>query len=453
MLRNTLIAVGIVSLAASAFAAVSIEESRQLGTSLTAIGAEKGGNKEGTIPEYAGGLKETPATYRDATGIRPSPFESEKPRLVIDSTNASQHADKLTEGTKELLERYPASMRLDVYPTRRVVALPPKLVANTMKNATAARSINEGLGVEGMLPGVPFPIPKTGYEAMWNHLTRYTGLAYIVDYENWHVDAAGVPSLVTAGTLTNEFPLYDPKRADVTAKGTDPYLKVRLFYTGPARRVGEALMAIDSINPIAQPRRAWLYLPGQRRVRLAPELAYDTPNAGTGGTSTYSDAFVFNGAMDRFDFKLTGKKEMYVPYNGYKLMYAKEPKAAATLHHVNPDFVRWELHRVWVVEATLKAGVRDLYSKRVFYLDEDSWLAVAADQYDGNGQLFRSTLANSTYSYDVNAANIDNYVFYDFSSGAYSMVGMVGVADGLRYVDPLPELMWSPETLAGAGVR
>jgi hypothetical protein len=105
---------------------------------------------------------------------------------------------------------------------------------------------------------------------------------------------------------------------------------------------------------MAQPRRAWQYLPGQRRVKLAPDLAYDTPNSGSGGTSTYSDTFVFNGAMDRFDWKLVGKKEMYVPYNGYKLMYAKDIKPALTANHINPDFMRWELHRVWVVEATLK---------------------------------------------------------------------------------------------------
>ncbi len=144
---------------------------------------------------------------------------------------------------------------------------------------------------------------------------------------------------------------------------------------------------------------------------------------------------------------------MYVPYNGYKLMYAKDVKPAATPNFVNPDFMRWELHRVWVVEATLKPGQRDLYSKRVFYIDEDSWVAVAADQYDARGQLYRSTLANMTYSYDVNAVNADNYVFHDFTSGAYSLVGAVGMADGMRYIDPLPALQWSSETLAGSGVR
>jgi hypothetical protein len=453
MFRKTLMAAAIASIATSGFAAVPAEEAKQLGTTLTAVGAEKAGNKEGTIPEYTGGLKEIPSAFKKGSGIRPSPFEGEKPRLVIDGKNAAQHADKLTEGAKELLKRYPNSMRLDVYPTHRVVALPQKVLANTAKNAVKTKSVNNGLGVEGMLPGVPFPIPKTGYEAMWNHLLRYPGVAYNFKYENWNVDAAGVASLATSGNMTNEFPLYDPKRPDSAAKENDAYFKLKLHYTGPARRAGEALMAIDSVNPIAQPRRAWQYLPGQRRVKLAPDLSYDTPNAGTAGVSTYSDAFVFNGAMDRFDFKLVGKKEMYVPYSGYKLMYAKDVKPALTPNHLNPDHMRWELHRVWVVEATLKPGQRDLYSKRVFFLDEDSWVVLAADQYDAKGQLYRSTFANMTYSYDVNAVNVDNYVFQDFSSGAYSLVGAGGVSDGVRYIDPLPELQWASESLAGSGVR
>jgi hypothetical protein len=452
MFPRSILALALAAICAQATAAVSADEAKQLGTTLTAVGAEKAGNKDGTIPEYTGGLKDIPAAFKKGSGIRPSPFDADKPRLVIDGKNAAAHADKLTEGTKELLKRYP-TMRLDVYPTHRVVAFPAKVLANTAKNAVNAKSVNGGLGVEGALPGYPFPIPKSGNEAVWNHLMRYPGNAYVVKYENWNVDAAGVPTLATAGTLTNEFPLYDPKRPDAAAKESDAFWKIKVLYTGPARRAGEALMVIDSVNPIAQPRRAWQYLPGQRRVKLAPDLSYDTPNAGTAGTSTYSDAFVFNGAMDRFDWKLVGKKEMYVPYNGYKLMYAKDLKPALSPNHINPDYLRWELHRVWVVEGTLKPGQRDLYSKRVLYLDEDSWVAVAADQYDGRGQLYRSTLANSTWSYDVNAINIDNYAFYDFSSGAYSLVGAAGMSDGMRYIDPLPELQWASESLAGSGIR
>ena len=241
-----------------------------------------------------------------------------------------------------------------MYPTHRTVALPQAVLDNSVKNATGTQSIDGGLSLENVLPGVPFPIPTSGNEAMWNHLLRYQG--------------GNRNSSTTPGTSTRQvcracpppamsfsnYPIYD----DMTKpfKSTDVFFQMKLYYTGPARRAGEAIMLKDAVNPLKQPRRGWQYLPGQRRVKLAPDLAYDTPNPGTGGAGTYDDVFVFNGALDRFDWKLVGKQEMLVPYNTYKLTYAVDVKQLTTPNHVASDFVRWEKHRVWVVEATLKSG-------------------------------------------------------------------------------------------------
>jgi len=453
MFRQSLMALAITALTAgSAFAAVSADEAKQLGTTLTAVGAEKTGNKDGTIPEYTGGIK-PPADFKAGSGFRPDPFANEKPRLVITGKDIAANADKLTEGTKELLKRYP-TMRVDVYPTHRTVALPQRVIDNTQKNATAAKSIDNGLGIENALAGYPFPIPKTGQEVMWNHLLRYNGLGYDgLKYDNWNVDSAGVPTLSTSGDLWWAWPIYDPKKAGPVS-ATEPYWVAKITYTGPSRRAGEGLMLWDAVNPLKQPRKAWQYLPGQRRVKLAPDLSYDTPNAGTAGASTWDDVSVFNGAMDRFNWKLVGKKEMIVPYGDYRLTYAKNAADVTKPSHINPDLVRWELHRVWVVEATLKEGARHIYSKRVFYIDEDSWLAVAADNYDARGQLYRASYAYPSYSYDAQAQFGDTTAFYDFNSGLYAVAGLFGPYKGLKYMTELPkETFWSADALAGAGIR
>jgi hypothetical protein len=453
MFRKSLMALAIASLTAgSAWAAVSADEAKQLGTTLTAIGAEKAANKDGTIPEYTGGIK-PPADFKAGSGFRTDPYASEKPRLVITGKDMAAQADKLTEGTKELLKRYP-TMRVDVYPTHRTVALPQRVQDNTLKNATGAKAIDGGLATENVLAGFPFPIPKTGNEAMWNHLLRYNGLGYNgVKYDNWNVDSAGVAALATTGEAYWAWPIYDPKKTGAIG-ATDPYWLVKLTYVGPARRAGEGLLLIDSVNPLKQGRRAWQYLPGQRRVKLAPDLAYDTPNPGAAGASTYDDVSVFNGAMDRYNWKLLGKKEMYIPYGNYRLTYHKNPADVTKPNHLNPDFVRWELHRVWIVEATLKEGARHIYAKRVFYIDEDSWLAVASDQYDAGGRLYRSSFAFPSYSYDVQAQFGDTFAIYDFSSGLYNITGLFGPYAGIKYMTELPkENFWSPDALAGAGVR
>ena len=251
---------------------------------------------------------------------------------------------------------------------------------------------------------------------MWNHLLRYTGQTYQTQYDSVNVDSSGRAVLATTGQITSTIRTTTPS-APACRRESDIYFRTKIGYTAPARRAGEGLLAQDYLNPLKNSRRAWQYLPGQRRVKMAPDIAYDTPNPGTAGAATFDDAYVFNGAMDRYDFKLVGKQEMIVPYNAFKLVYAKDPHEATTPNHLNPDFVRWELHRVWVVEATLKEGKRHIYAKRMFYIDEDSWAAVASDQYDARGALFRSGFLHTSPCTTLPAPNASTQSFHDFSSG------------------------------------
>ncbi len=433
-------------------AAVTAEEAKQLGTTLTLVGAEKAGNADGSIPEYTGGLTTPPSDFKSGSGIRPDPYANEKPLVSITANNMAQYESKLSEATKVLLKRYPDSFRLDLYPTHRSVAFPKYVTDNTVKNATSAKTTEGGLGTQSMYGGFPFPIPKTGNEAMWNHLMRFVGYASKYKFDALNVDSSGKASLAAIGEVFQEYPIYDPNRTTMLRDG-EPYFKGRIAWLGPARRAGESLITIDSTNPMAQPRRAWIYLPGQRRVKLAPEVGYDTPNPGTAGMTTYDDGIMFNGPLDRFDFKLVGKKELIVPYNNYKLVYWPKATEVATPKHVNPDLVRWETHRVWVVEATLKPGKRHIYAKRTFYLDEDSWNALTTDQYDGRGQLYRASFSFPTPAYEVPVTSFDGQVSYDFIAGAYSLIAHIGSYYGNIYTEPLPANEWSPDALVAAGVR
>ena len=442
-----LVAIAAAMVGFNAQAAVSADEAKALGTTLTAIGAEKAGNKEGTIPAYTGGFTAAPAGFKPGDGVRPNPFAADKPRLQIDAKTMAAHADKLTEGTKALLQKYP-TFRVDVYPTQRSVAFPKFVADNTAKNAVRAKTLNDGRSIEGAHAGFPFPIPKDGYEAMWNHLVRFNGQAYEAKYRNLSVDASGRATLATEGVSVQEYPFWDTSKTSA-----DTFWRIKLTYTGPARRAGEALMLVDPLDIGAKDRRAWSYLPGQRRVKVAPDLAHDTPNPGTAGATTFDDTFIFNGSMERFDFKLVGKKEMLVPYNTYAAVYQAKQDDLLKPNHLNPDLVRWELHRVWVVEAKLKDGKRHVYGKRTFYLDEDSWMALASDEYDARGQLYRTGFAYMAPSYDVPAPYTDMFGHYDLVSRVYSLTGFIAETGGLRHTKPLPEREWSADALAGAGIR
>ena len=119
-------------------AAVSADEVAKLKTDLTPFGAEKAGNKDGSIPAWAGGYT-TPIAGDKVGGRRGDPFSGEKPLFSITAKNADQYADKLTDGVKAMLKKYPDSYRLDVYKTQRTAAAPQWVYDNTAKNAVRAQ--------------------------------------------------------------------------------------------------------------------------------------------------------------------------------------------------------------------------------------------------------------------------------------------------------------------------
>jgi len=426
------------TLAIDAQASVSSQEAAQLGTNLTLVGAEKAGNADGSIPPYSGGLTTAPVSFKAGDSMRPDPYANEKPLLVINGRNVDQYKDLLSATTVALAKRFPG-YRIDVYPTHRTAALPQKVLNNSRRNATDAKSLEGGLAIDNVLPGVPFPIPKSGAEAMWNFLLRYQGVNIHSKYDSWNVDSAGVASLAITGEAFISFPIYE--HLSKPFNNSDIYHQMKLSYTGPARRAGESIMLKNATNPLHFPGRAWQYMPAQRRVKQISVLAYDTPNPGTAR------------ALELYDWTLVGKQEMIVPYNTYKLTYARDAKSLTTPNYISPDFVRWEKHRVYVVEGNLKSGSKHIYQKRRFYLDEDSWAALASDQYDASGQLYRGSFAFLSQSYDQQVPDATPFMTYDLSRGSYNINGVVGPHGGIRYIEPLSTAQWVPESMAGAGVR
>jgi hypothetical protein len=389
------ITIGAAAVAASAtlaHAAPSAEEIKQLGTTLTPWGAEKAGNKDGTIPEYTGGLTKPPANYdRKNPGWRPDPYASDKLVVSIDAKNVDKYADKLSQGVKEMIRKYPG-FRIDVYPTHRSAAYPQQVVENTLKNATrcALTADNDGLDTsKGCHGGIPFPIPKTGYEVIWNKNAHYGGTAVLYEAASSYVKPSGEIVRTSLARRYEESGLYNDSKPDF-------HYMFRGETSGPARIAGGTSIFYDALSDGG--RRSWSYVPATRRVRLAPDVTGDTPIGALGGAVLYDEGFMFSGKMDRYDFKLVGKKEMYIPYNNYKLMYPEkggpcDGKEKLQPNAIKPECVRFELHRVWHVQATLKPNKRHVYGKRDFFIDEDAWYGGLVDNYDLAGKIYRASFA------------------------------------------------------------
>jgi hypothetical protein len=436
--------------AGAALASVSAEEAAKLGTTLTPLGAEKAGNAAGTIPAWEGGYTKVPAGFVTG-GHYPDPFADDKPLFTIDATNAEQYKDKLAPGQLALFKRY-RDWKMKVYPTRRSAAYPAGLYAETKANATKVNLVSGGNGIEGTNGGVPFPIPKDGLEAIWNHLTVYKGDTYATSWAQAPVTATGDYNLVK---FDYEYDFVYSNQKKTSAQREDGLL----FYflqtiKEPARLAGSILLVDDFTNAVKTPRKAWTYNPGQRRVRLAPTVAYDNPGTAADGLRTNDDFFMFNGATDRYDWKLIGKKEMYIPYNAYKVN-GNSIKVSDVLKvgHINPEPLRYELHRVWVVDANLKAGTSHIYKRRTFYIDEDSWIIHAIDKYDNRDELWRYDELHSYGYYDVPFLAPGVEVKHDLQSGRYIVLSLRNEEKVVYQPLVRTAADFTPDSLRNKGVR
>lgn len=397
----------------SSFAvSVNAADFSRLGKDLTPVGAEKAGNAAGTIPEWTGGISKPPAGFNPEKGYL-DPFASEQPLFTITKANMDKYKDNLAPGQIELLKRYP-SYKMKVYPTHRTAAYRADVYKAAKAEAPNVKLTDGGNGVEGVKnTNIPFPIPKTGVEVIWNHNFRDLGGSITRHSADFPVQTNGS---FTVGKRTETI--------SYAAYMEDPEPN-RIFYylnktTAPANAAGEVALVHEPINQVKEPRLAWQYNPGQRRVIRAPELAYDSPGIGADGLRTNDDFNSFNGSPDRYDWKLVGKKEMYVAYNNFKLTDKKiKYDQIIGKETINQDLIRYELHRVWVVEGTLKSGKRHIYSKRVFYIDEDSWSILHGDQYDGRGELWRIRESFGAQLYDAPTFGPAGEVIYDLQARRY----------------------------------
>ncbi|MEN8721133.1 MAG: DUF1329 domain-containing protein [Oceanococcaceae bacterium] len=384
-----LFALALIAASGTASAGVSDKEAARLGADLTPTGAEKAANADGSIPEWTGGMtgfkRPAPGTERhweSYTDVAPNEV-----LYTITAANMGDYEELLSEGLKAMLKQYPETFKIPVYTTARTYFGTDAFYAATKRNATQARLENDGESLVNAIHGIPFPIPKSGKEVMWNHKTRYRGISTT----RFNTQLA----VQTNGSFTpfklREDVTFSYSRDDATPEDLD---NVMIYFlqltTAPPRQAGQVLLIHETMDQVKEARRAWLYNPGQRRVRRAPNVAYDNPGNGSDGLRTNDQLDMFNGATDRYTWKIVGKKEMIIPYNAIKLLDDRAKYTdIAKEGHLDPQYLRYEKHRVWVVDSEVKDGTSHIYKRRTFYVDEDSWTAVLADIYDKRDALWR----------------------------------------------------------------
>lgn len=441
---------GLLATALMATAAVTEEEAAKLKTDLTPMGAIRAGNAAGTIPAWTGGITNPPAEYKPRMH-HPDPFADDEPLYTITAENAEQYADVLCEGQREMFRRYPETWRMTVYPTRRSASFPRRIYEAAIANATTAKTVRGGNGVENASQAIPFPIPQSGVETIWNHILRYRGQS-LHQVVGQAVPTAGGQYTMVMIDQKSLFPYTEPGATIESINNRAIYFLQTV--TAPARLAGQILLVHETLDQIKEPRKAWTYNPGQRRVRRAPNIAYDNPGTASDGQRTTDQFDVFNGAPDRYDWNLIGRKELIVPYNSYKLHSASlRYKDIIKPGHINPDYTRYERHRVWVTDATLKEGMRHIYARRTFYFDEDSWQLLWVDQYDARGRIWRVSEVHPINYYEVPLFYSTLECVYDLQNGRYLAIGLNNQGEVEEFnIDLSPE-DFTPAAIRRLGLR
>ena len=426
-MRTALLAALLLALPGSvpdAGAAVSEEEAARLGAQLTPVGAERAGSADGTIPAWTGGIERPPAGYEPGEW-HPDPFAEDPVLFTIDAANLEQHAARVADGQQALLRAYPDGWRMRVHPTRRSASYPEWVYEAFRANATRARLVLDGKGgVADARIASPFPIPQSGVEVVWNHLLRFRGVRVSRGVGSAAVTRRGNYSVVVT---QQEVGAPYASRSETAFKRAHPnvMLALKSKIIAPSLRSGDGLLVIEPIDQTRDPRKAWSYSRALRRVLRNPYFAYDHPAPDSDGLRTVDELDLFNGPPDRFDWELLGKREIYVPYNAYALHGDDvEPDAILLAGHIDPERARYELHRVWVVEGRLRAGQRHIYSRRVFYVDEDSWQILVSESYDLDGNLWRVAESHALNYYDVPVLWDTLQVYHDLRERRYFAFGI-----------------------------
>ena len=436
---------------ASAFT-IPQEQIDRLGADVTPQGGgEKAANADGTIPAWDGGITTPPANYKLGDFLV-DPFADDQPLYTVTTGNMAEYEDKLTEGYKGMLSAYD-SFKMNVYPTRRSCSYPEHVYAATKANVNKAAMADNGGGVVHGIMGAPFPFPSAALEFVWNHTLRYRSFKLQRSY------TAASPTREGAYTPTsvNDDALFrwsDPSMSDASElENISIYFKSNTV--APARLAGNVILVHEAMNPTAEARKAWVYSPGTRRVRRAPNIAYDNPltNGDSLGTSDNFD--MYNGAPDRYNWTVKGKAEKFVAYNSYKKGSPSVPlKDLLTPLHLNQDLLRYELHRVWEIEANLRPGTRHVYARRVKYIDEDSWNIVNTALFDARGEIWRVQESHLTSFYQVPLCNLDSEIIYDLQAGRYVILQMKNETKPINYfADELNPAEYTPAAIRRLGTR
>lgn len=424
------------------------------GSKYTCWGSLRAGTESG-VAKYTGKYYKNWPGLKQESGYVPGPYADEKPILKITAQNYKKYKDRLSTGMEAMFEQYPDVFYMNIYPSHRDFSYHHDYLCKAATyNAKHAKLVDGGLGVHAALGAPVFPFAETGLQAIWNVI--FTPRAWSTEVTYSTVDVHSDGSTTHAKSHFKTFSPLGMKNADggELVKTTDSDIAAYFFREPllPTSAQGKVAVGFQPMNFNEGSTQVWQYQPGLRRVRKAPKIGFDYP-VPPSGLRTVDDDSGFSGSPERYNWKLVGRKAMYVPYNNFKINDPSLSTQQLTKPHtLNPKYIRYELHRVWIIEGTLKDGYRHIYEKRRLYVDEDGWRVLTADMWDNHGDLYRVSMILWFYSQQSGTYQRGVSIYHSLPSGAYEATYMVNDTDQWwQFNQPMKQRSFSPRAAARAG--
>lgn len=390
--------------------------------SLTPMGAELGGNADGSIPAWAG----------DNGG----PANRSTPAQQVSRDNVDAYLTLLSPGQRALLEALPDSFRMPVYGARRGYAPPAAFAADTAANAGRARLGDDGT-ISGLAAGLPFPglgdsrggglssNASAGLAAIWNHRLRWRGIGRERRYQQVAVSTEGVLTPLSVREDSRFLRGLDADR-DKAA----PLLLQQLFgIITPARLAGAVKLSHERIDgSISAWQRSPIDGAGGESFNATSEAGGDTPVIGSDGLYTEDQREGYAGDPTRWRWTLIGKRDLLVPYHADNLHARGRPLGSVLgARHPDSSVLRYERHRVWQLEARLNPDDTGIWPRRTYYLDEDSWQVLLVEHYNRDDRVERLQEVHVRLAGDVLLPAVE--VIYDLPGRRYFVTGLETEAD------------------------
>jgi hypothetical protein len=341
-----------------------------------------------------------------------NPFIEDKIQFEINSSNYENYLTQLTDGQIKMFQSYPDTFVMNIYPSRRSCAVPQEVL--DLSKSGNANMIADGEGVDGIVGSIPFPNASEPLHHVWNHILRYRGVDIIGGAPYYVVNPDGSMTQGAGEAIAKN--CWNPFVKDNYCKGLQGMLMQKV--THPPRLADASLLVIESLNALDNPRKAWVYDPGTRRVRRAPNIAYDYLGSASQGLSTADSFDGFNGAKDRYNWSNVGTELKFMPYNVYDFYNADRKEVLANFH-VNQKYMRYELVKVNIVKAEVKSDKRHIYPHRVMYFDTDSHGMISEEIYDGKKEIMNYRELPLMNFYDEPACLAIHSATYNFATRRY----------------------------------